>query len=170
MVIIVLCLVVMGMLLSPLVKSDKTVEKTQVISSANKVMQFSSGDHLGLTRVEEITLSTTSSNYTEVYIMTKERYDRGQILAIYNPQTNLTSGNDIVAEIPEFNKYVECVIYFEPEDGVSMEVTYRESVVISPLFYTFIPILAVIFIVASAAWIGYLTPKKKKYAVTSIYG
>jgi len=134
---------------------------------------FLPGDPLGLSRV--VTVAVHSEVQAKVYIVSKFNFDlymndwtslEGSAL------NNITTVNlDLRIPMPNIT-YANLYLLVDPTSstlGNLTVVTFSLEMQLSSTLTSFVPLIAVIFLVANSAWIAYLFPLGRKYAGGSIY-
>jgi len=135
--------------------------------------KFLPGDPLGLSKIKSITFHPSVP--VEVYIVSE--YDfihnigdwaslRGAAL---NENKSITSDATIPITITT-HEYLYVVV--DPTGGMAGNLTsvaYRLNSVLSSTLTAFVPLMAIVFIIANGAWTAYLFPLSRKYACRSIY-
>lgn len=135
--------------------------------------RFLPSDPLGLSRVA--TVSVHCDVAAEVYIVSTFNYDlnKGSWPALKNSAINNMTVVDhsLVIVMPSVT-YSEFYILIDPTSSVSGNQTaasYSLDMQLSDILTSFAPLMAIVFIIANAAWIAYLFPLGRKCACDSIY-
>ena len=134
---------------------------------------FLPSDPLGLSRVETVAIHTEIP--AKVYIVSKFNFDlykndwaslEGSAL---NDIKNVTS--DLRIPMPDIT-YANLYLVVDPTStplGNLTVVTFSLEMQLSTTLTSFLPLIAMVFLVANSAWIAYLFPLGRKYASGSIY-
>lgn len=135
--------------------------------------QFLPSDPLGLSRVKEVSIHCEV--VAEVYIVSIYNYDlhKGNWPALKSSALNNRTiiDHDLVIQMPNVT-YSIFYLLIDPTSSVIGDQTvasFSLGMQLSDTFTSFIPLMAIIFLVANAIWIAYLFPLGKKYASGSIY-
>jgi len=131
---------------------------------------FTNRDRLALTTTTSVTVWKTTDTVSDIqiWVMTAEDYDRGA----FDSPNEIIYADDAVGERKDVfyrpgSGYKENVIHIV--DPFNTPVSYEIEAEASPFIVNFIPILAIISIIAQSIWVGYLLPIMRRYASLSIY-
>lgn len=136
--------------------------------------QILPGDALGLSEMQNITLSCELG--VDVYLVKKQDYYSypGDWVSLKNfclNNNNTRVNTSITISIPPMtHQYLYLLV--DPtttNDEEYAVVSYVLHAKLSDTFTSFLPLICVAFIVANVGWIAYLMPLSKKYAMKSIY-
>ena len=142
-------------------------------NAANPV-KFLPGDPLGLSKI--ITIDVASNIICDVYIVTQSDYQAysGDMPSLRS--TALNSGGSLVTVnrtfvmMPIGQEYLFLVLDPISRPNASFaDVSYVMNIELSDTFTSFLPLMAILFLIANGAWIMYLFPMSRKYASKSIY-
>ncbi len=134
--------------------------------TTSSTASFFNRDPLGLTSVDSVKVSTVSP--CEVLIMSEAYYE------IYKGNLESMRSFSLSHRILEANGQLD-IPFPTAENGeyvlvaIGGEVSYTVHKVLYPVFTSYVAVFALIFIAASAGWIAYLMPKKKKLSKGAIY-
>ena len=147
---------------------------TVVADSTNlaEVKTFFNDDPLGVTAVKTATFE--SSGPATVYIVSEANWlqfgsQSKEGIAQYRINTDqYTVNTTLTVNFPELahSKYY-LLVY--SDNGSPVTIDYKLSSGMSPTLYSFVPLLALVFIVAYGAWGAYLTLRSKGYTKDAIY-
>lgn len=131
------------------------------------------GDPIGLSRVATISIHTDIQ--AEIYLVPKPQYDlykdnwpalKGSALnnnTIANPDLTIVMSNI---------SYMYIYLLIDPSSSILGNLSvasYSMEMRLSSTLTVFVPLIAIVFVIANAAWIAYLLPLSRKYACGSIY-
>jgi hypothetical protein len=134
---------------------------------------FLPSDPLGLSRV--VTVAVHSNVVAEVYIVSKFNFD------LYKNDWAALKGsalNNITIVSPELRipmpniTYANLYLLVDPTSSILGNLTvvsFSLEMQLSSTLTSFVPLIAVVFLVANSVWIAYLFPLGRKYASGSIY-
>jgi hypothetical protein len=147
-------------------KSDSGI---MVSPSQPYSLNFTNKDRLAFSKVEGITVNAIGGS-VNVWIMTESDFADVNVFGC-PPSGDVcptSIGSTIHLSSNIFRKsYEEYVMYIT--SAGNREVSYVVDAELSTFIISYIPILALISIIAQGIWIGYLLPIIKKYAPMSIY-
>lgn len=136
--------------------------------------RFLPSDPLGLSRVA--TVSVRCDVQAEVYIVSTYNYDlhKGNwpALKVSALNTDRTIVNQSLTILMPNVTYSVFYLLIDPTSSVIGNYTvasYSLEMQLSDTLTSFVPLMAIVFIIANAAWIAYLFPLGRKYSSGSIY-
>lgn len=140
--------------------------------SPDSPREFLPGDPLGLSRAVSITLHSNLG--TDAYIVTQYSYDQNQgdwsLLKANHINNRTLVDFDLTVDLPSAgysNMYL-----FVDANGTAGELTtvdFTLNTKLSTTLTSFVPLIALAFVLSNAAWVAYLFPLGRKYAKGSIY-
>ncbi|HTY46081.1 MAG TPA: hypothetical protein VMB46_00240 [Methanomassiliicoccales archaeon] len=182
-VIIVVCAAVIFLLWAPFVSqslenafstSATLVNNGAVHVSDSSSLQFYDRDSLGILSVDQLTI-TASGGDAVVYVVSDAVYSNPNVqsnvslLATYRINVAQDHANPTVqidmSGLPygKYHAVVDTQLSSAPEVQVTVHTSY------SPTFLSYVPFFALLFVIAYAGWIVYLTPMMRKYSRQAIY-
>jgi hypothetical protein len=134
---------------------------------------FNSRDAFGLTTVSQISVHANGGS-ANVYVVSEQNYDRfsgnSQELRPYRINTNDYIANpDLTIELTNMPNGVFYIVVDIGSVTTASSVDYTIASAFSSTFLSYVPLMALLFAVASAGWIAYLIPLQKKYSSGAIY-
>ncbi len=134
-------------------------------------MSFYDRDALGVFSVDHLTI-TASGGEAIVYVISDKAYSEGGTVSslaayrinILDDRANPTLTVDM-SGLP-YGKYFVVVDTMQ-SSAPTVQVTVHPSY--SPVFLSYVPLFALLFVVAYLGWILYLTPMMRKYSHQAIY-
>ena len=155
---------------------ENTGERTVVMLQSSEPVSFYSSDPFNLAKTDEVMVS--SARTVDIYLVSDDVYNQYRGAADFlslmysfrlnrNPAEYVVD-DEITIEIPNvgFMKYRLVLNDYENPNTSATVVIPREA---SGTFTGTVSLLLIAFVVANAAWIAYLIPIERKYAVGSIY-
>jgi hypothetical protein len=171
--VITVCAVVIFVLWAPFItnglgnamsSSDSMVaDSISVPDSRN----FFNDDPLGVTAIKTATLESTG--VAMVFIVSEANWlqfggQAKEIVGQYRINTNQYLVNTtLTIDFPELSHSKYYLLAYS-ETGTPVTITYKLSSGISPTLYSFVPVLALMFIVAFGIWGAYLTARSSSYS------
>jgi hypothetical protein len=140
--------------------------------SVPEVKSFFNDDPLGVTTVKKATFQSTGP--ATVYIVSEANWLQfgGQSkegIGQYRINTNqYTVNTTLTLDIPELSHSKYYVLVYS-DTGAAVSIDYKLSSGMSATLYSFVPILALMFIIAYGAWGAYLTLRSSGYTKDAIY-
>ncbi len=176
---IIICLAVILILWLPFIHTaieDGTATNGTLINTgsttATQYYSFTDRDPLGLTSVSEIQVSSNGGE-ARVYLVNEQYFnefkDNMAALASYRINTNDYIANpSLTIEVGNLPYGVYYLVFdTEFSDATSISFTIHSS--ISSAFLSYVPLFAMLYAVAYAGWMIYLTPLKRSYSKAAIY-
>lgn len=139
--------------------------------TAGSPQQFLTGDPMGLSTIESISLFCESG--ATVYVLTEYIYllhqnEWGYLREVALNDVN--SVNDSLTVDTSSLSYMYLYIVIDPtETPQDAAVSYTLNRSFTDTLTTFVPLMMMVFALSNVAWIIYLWPLRKKYAGGSIY-
>jgi hypothetical protein len=176
---IIICVVVVLVLWLPFIHTaieDATASTGTMINygstSATTYTSFPDRDPLGLTSVNEIKV-TAYGGQAKVYLVSEQYFDLHKddlsSLASYRINSNDYVANPTLTIDVENLQYGTYYLVLDTETSSATSISYTITSAISPTFLSYVPFYALLFAVAYACWLIYLTPLKRKYGEAAIY-
>lgn len=176
---IIICVIVILVLWLPFIHiaiEDATATNGTLVNTgsttATQYYSFNDRDPLGLTSVSEIQITSTGGE-ARVYLVSEQYFNdhKGDLntLASYRVNTyDYVANPSLTIEVQglAYGVYY-LVLDTEFSDATSIDYTIKSS--ISPTFLSYVPLFALLYAVAYAGWMIYLTPLKKIYSEGAIY-
>ncbi|HEY3420593.1 MAG TPA: hypothetical protein VGK23_08585 [Methanomassiliicoccales archaeon] len=171
--VIVVCGIVIFVLWAPFI--TKSLENTMSSNDslvADSVFvadsrNFYNDDPLGVTAIKTATLESTGA--ATVFIISEANWlqfggQAKEIVGQYRINTNQYLVNTtLTVDFPELSHSKYYILAYS-ETGTPVTITYKLSSGISPTLYSFVPVLALLFIVTYGAWGAYLTLRSGSYS------
>jgi hypothetical protein len=176
--VIVVCSVVIFLLWAPFITTalENTMSSNDsVIADSKSTAEFRSffnDDPLGMTAVK--TGAFQSSGPATVFIVSEANWlqfggQAKEVVGQYRINTNQYALNTtLTINFPELAHSKYYVLVYS-DSGAPVTITYKLSSGISPTLYSFVPVLALLFIVAYGSWGAYLTLRSHEYTKGAIY-
>ncbi|MGD0817709.1 MAG: hypothetical protein ABR986_04845 [Methanomassiliicoccales archaeon] len=176
--VIVVCAVVIFILWAPFItkalenamsSNDSIVANSKTVAEAKS---FFNDDPLGVTAIKTGTFQ--SNGAATVFIVSEANWlqfgaQAKEIIGQYRINTNqYTSNTTLTIDFPEL-KHSKYYLLAYSDTGAPVTITYKLSSGISPTLYSFVPIIALFFIMAYGTWGAYLTMRSRNYTKGAIY-
>ncbi|MDD1755561.1 MAG: hypothetical protein LUQ39_01820 [Methanomassiliicoccales archaeon] len=176
---IIVCVIVVLVLWLPFTHGaieDATATTGTMINngstSATAYTSFRDRDPLGLTSVSEIKV-TSYGGEARVYLVSEQYFNAHKndlsVMASYRINSNDYIANPSLTIEVENLQYGVYYLVLDTEASSATSISYTISSAISQTFLSYVPFYALLFAVAYACWLIYLTPLKRKYAEAAIY-
>lgn len=176
--VIAICAVLVFVLWAPFITSameSAMSSSNSIVADSTSIAQtqtFFNDDPLGVTSVNTGTF--VSSGPATIYIISEANWlqfgneDKNNI-SQYRVNTNQYDLNtNLTINLPELAHSKYYVLAYS-DTGAPVTVTYKLSSGISPTLYSFVPLLALMFIIAYGSWGAYLTLRSRGYTKGAIY-
>jgi hypothetical protein len=172
------CAVLVFLLWAPFITNalENTMSSGDTVVADSKsvaeVKTFFNDDPLGVTAVKKATFE--SSGPATIYIVSEANWLQfgGQSkegIGQYRINTNqYTANTTLTVDIPELSHSKYYVLAYS-DTGAPVSISYKLSSGMSATLYSFVPILALLFIVAYGGWGAYLTMRSSGYKKDAIY-
>ena len=140
--------------------------------AATAYATFYDRDPLGLSSVNHITVNA-NSGVARVYVVSEKNFNHSKDnisllvqyrINIYDYEANPALSIEI-KNLP-YGKYY---IVLDTVESTATSIDYSVHPALSPVFLSYVPFFALMFIVAYGAWIAYLIPMKRRYSSGAIY-
>jgi hypothetical protein len=176
--VIVVCAILVFILWAPFITSalQSAMTSSDSVTADSSVYPeyktFFNDDPLGITTVKSATFE--SSGPATVYIVSEANWlqfggSSKDVVGQYRINTNqYTINTTLSVDIPELTHSKYYVLVYS-DSGAPVTITYKMSSGISPTLYSFVPLLALLFIVAYGGWGAYLTLRSRSYTKGAIY-
>lgn len=169
-IIAIAAIVVLLLWLPPVADGIESALSTE--GMVNGTSSFYNKDPLGLTSTEAVTLRAEGSE-AQVYVVSESYYlvysNNMDNLRYFRINTqNYMVDSESTFTFPE-GDYEKFYVVTDDRYSSAESVSYTLHQDLSPTFMDFVPLFALLFIVANAAWIAYLVPLRKRYSVSAIY-
>lgn len=176
---IIICVIVILLLWLPFIHTtieDATATNGTMTNNgstaATQFYSFQDRDPLGLTSVSEIGVTATGGE-ARVYLVSEQYFEahKNDLSAMASYRINTY---DYIAD-PALTIQVDSLphgtyyLVFDTEASDASSISYTIYSAISPTFLSYVPFYAMLYAVAYAGWLIYLTPLKRKYSEAAIY-
>jgi hypothetical protein len=178
-VVVIISAVVVFLLWAPFVSKaieDSFAAKGRINNTggqaATAYATFYDRDPLGLSSVNHITVNA-NSGVARVYVVSEKNFNHSKDnisllvqyrINIYDYEANPALSIEI-KNLP-YGKYY---IVLDTVESTATSIDYSVHPALSPVFLSYVPFFALMFIVAYGAWIAYLIPMKRRYSSGAIY-
>lgn len=171
--VIAVCAVIVFVLWAPFIttalensmSSSDSIVADSVLVPENK--NFFNDDPLGVTAIKTAAFESTGA--ATVYIVSEANWLQfgGQskdVVGQYRINTNqITVNTTLTINFPELSHSKYYLLAYS-DSGAPVTITYKLSSGISPTLYSFVPVLALMFIVAYGLWGAFLTVRSSAYS------
>lgn len=176
--VIVACTAIIFILWAPFITdaiSNSMSSNDSIIADSNtyaQVRSFYNDDPLGVTAIKTGTFE--SSGPASIYIVSEANWlqfggQQKDVIGQYRINTNdYTLNTTLTINFQELAHSKYYVLAYS-DTGAPVTITYKLSSGISPTLYSFVPVLALLFIVAYGIWGAYLTLRTREYTKGAIY-
>jgi uncharacterized membrane protein len=176
--VIVVCAVVVFVLWAPFITSaleNSMSSSDSIVADSKNVAEtknFFNDDPLGITAVKTVTF--VSSGPATVYIVSEANWLQfgglaKDMVGQYRINTNqYTVNTTLTINLPELAHSKYYVLAYS-DTGEPVTISYKLTSGFSPTLYSFVPIIALLFIVAYGGWGAYLTFRSSRYTKGAIY-
>ena len=141
-------------------------------SAPDTYVAYYDRDPLGLSAVDSVTI-TAQGGVARVYIVSESNFlaNSGTVTALapyrINTQTYVIDGTADISMNPlPYGKYY---VVLDTSQSTATSISTTVHTAISPTFLSYVPLMAILFIVAYGAWIVYLIPMRSRYGANAIY-
>jgi hypothetical protein len=178
--IIIVCAAVILLLWLPFVHTateDATATHGTLVNNHSSIPSsyyvFFDRDPLGLSSLSHISITAAGGEEARVYLVSEQNFNENMAnmasVAAYRINVNSYLANPEVefdVGALTFGKYY---LLLDTAHSAASSVDYTLKSSASSAFLSYVPLFAIAFIVACAAWILYLWPLKRKYSEAAIY-
>ena len=176
--VIVVCAIVVFILWAPFITSalqNAMTSNDSVTADSTSVPEyrtFYNDDPLGITAVKSVAFE--SSGPATVYVISEANWLQfggaaKNVVGQYRINTNqFTLNTNLSIDFPDLTHSKYYILVYS-DTGAPVTITYKMTSEISPTLYSFVPILALFFIIAYGSWGAYLTLRSRSYTKGAIY-
>jgi len=176
--VIVVCAILIFILWAPFITSalQNAMSSSDSVTADSKTIPeyttFYNDDPLGVTTVKSVSLE--SSGPATVYVISEANWLQfgglaKDVVGQYRINTNQFKLNTTLSiDFPELTHSKYYMLVYS-DTGAPITITYKMTSGISPTLYSFVPLLALFFIIAYGTWGAYLTMRSRSYTKGAIY-
>jgi len=173
--ILIISAIVVVLLWTPYISSaiESAFTSKGGLSGTNPSVQFNDRDALGLSAVSQIQIHANGGT-AYVYVVSDQNYQRfqgnPQQLRPYRLNTNdYVASPDLTISITNMPNGIYHLVIDTGSVTTASSADYSIQSTFSSTFLSYVPLMALLFAVASAGEVAYLMPQQKKYSSGAIY-